>query len=237
MKPLGEVLFRKSGRAKRLRITIKENREVIVTLPKNVSFSYAEKIAREKSDWILKHLSKMKAEEKPKIVFDEKTKFKTRYHKLIIEKENRENIGIAVYQGIIKIALPRSFDITSEEAQQAVRLGVVEALRIEAKMSLPLKVEMFAEKFGLSYNRVFIKNLKTRWGSCSNRNNINLNLHLMRLPERLIDYVVLHELAHTVEKNHGKEFWALLETFVKDARKIDKELGKYSTKNDLNIYG
>jgi len=179
----------------------------------------------------------MKAEEKPKIVFDEKTKFKTRYHKLIIEKENRENIGIAVYQGIIKIALPRSFDITSEEAQQAVRLGVVEALRIEAKMSLPLKVEMFAEKFGLSYNRVFIKNLKTRWGSCSNRNNINLNLHLMRLPERLIDYVVLHELAHTVEKNHGKEFWALLETFVKDARKIDKELGKYSTKNDLNIYG
>ncbi len=233
IEPIGEILFRKSKRARKLRITVKDSAQVIVTLPKSVSFAYAEKVAREKSDWILKHLSKIKKTEKPEAVFDEKTNFRTRYHKLLIKKSSSENIKIFVRDGIIKIEYPRFTDAAGNEVQQAVRIGIIEALRIEAKTHLPKKVEAFAEKFHLSYNRVFIKNLKTRWGSCSNRNNINLNLHLMRLPDKLIDYVILHELAHTVEPNHGKGFWNFLETMTKDAKKIDKELKLYST----NLFG
>ena len=233
IEPIGEILFRKSKRARKLRITVKDSAQVIVTLPKSVSFAYAEKVARENTDWILKYLSKIKKTEKPEIVFDEKTNFRTRYHKLLIEKSSSENIKIFVRDGIIKIEYPRFTDAAGDEVQQAVRIGIIEALRIEAKTHLPKKVEAFAKKFHLSYNRVFIKNLKTRWGSCSNRNNINLNLHLMRLPDKLIDYVILHELAHTVEPNHGKGFWNFLETMTKDAKKIDKELKLYST----NLFG
>lgn len=85
-------------------------------------------------------------------------------------------------------------------------------LRKEAKQWLPQRLESLAQKYGFSYGRVAIKNNRTNWGSCSARNNINLNLHLMRLPEHLRDYVILHELCHLRHHNHGKEFHRLLES-------------------------
>ena len=104
----------------------------------------------------------------------------------------------------------------------------IKILRGRAKKYLPQRVEELSHRHGLAYNRVFIKNLKSRWGSCSAKNNINLNLHLMRLPENLIDYVILHELAHTKEKNHGKGFYDLLNSFMHDAKVFERELKNYS---------
>ena len=69
---------------------------------------------------------------------------------------------------------------------------------------------------------------KTRWGSCSFKNNINLSLHLMRLREELIDYVILHELVHTKVKNHSREFWTTLDIYCPKSKSLDKELKKYS---------
>jgi predicted metal-dependent hydrolase len=80
---------------------------------------------------------------------------------------------------------------------------------------------------GFAYNRVFIKNQKTRWGSCSNKNNINLNINLVRLPQELIDYTILHELVHTRIKNHSSKFWDQMDVLLGDARKIDKKLSAY----------
>ncbi|MFP4042368.1 MAG: M48 family metallopeptidase, partial [Bacteroidales bacterium] len=79
------------------------------------------------------------------------------------------------------------------------------------------------------FNKLFIKNIKTQWGSCSYKNNINLNLHIMRLPEHLSDYVMCHELSHTVHKNHGPQFWELLSDIMEDdITKYRKELRNYS---------
>ena len=74
---------------------------------------------------------------------------------------------------------------------------------------------------------MIIKNNKTRWGSCSHRNNINLSLHLMRLPEHLIDYIIAHELVHTVHKNHSNKFWKDLENVFPGAKAADRELKDY----------
>lgn len=97
----------------------------------------------------------------------------------------------------------------------------------EARKILVKRLDRLSEKYDLPYNRVFIRNQKTRWGSCSGKNNINLNMNLVRLPNRLIDYTILHELVHTRIKNHGKDFWAELEKYVKNARQLDKELNQY----------
>ena len=70
--------------------------------------------------------------------------------------------------------------------------------------------------------------MKTLWGSCSSQGNINLNIHLMRLSDDLVDYIILHELAHTVEQNHGKMFWALLDSIMGDSRLIRKKLKDYA---------
>ena len=100
--------------------------------------------------------------------------------------------------------------------------------RQAAKEFLEGRIEELADKFGFVYNKMTIRNQKTRWGSCSGNNNINLNMQLMNLPNHLIDYVILHELVHTKIKNHSPFFWGSLDRYVGNAKAIDKELKKYS---------
>jgi len=100
--------------------------------------------------------------------------------------------------------------------------------RQAARRRLVDRLNYLAVKYGFQYNRVFIKNQKTRWGSCSGKNNINLNVNLVRLPNELIDYTILHELVHTRIKNHGQRFWAQLDRLLGDAKQLDKALNEYS---------
>ena len=89
------------------------------------------------------------------------------------------------------------------------------------------RLNLLSQKHGFKYNRVFIKNQKTRWGSCSGKNNINLNINLVRLPTELIDYTILHELVHTRVKNHSRQFWDQMNKLVEDATALDSKLSEY----------
>lgn len=95
--------------------------------------------------------------------------------------------------------------------QKALRDVLAEVLREEAKILLPQKLSYFAGQYGFKFRKVTIKHNSSNWGSCSRAGNINLNLNLIRLPEPLCDYVLLHELCHLKEPNHGPRFHALLE--------------------------
>jgi len=99
--------------------------------------------------------------------------------------------------------------------------------RITAKAALIYKLEFLARKYGFTYNRVFIKNQRTIWGSCSNKNNINLNYKLYSLPDSLQEYVMLHELVHLKIKNHSKDFWNELARYCPDYKIRKKELKHY----------
>lgn len=99
--------------------------------------------------------------------------------------------------------------------------------RNEARRILVKRLDELAKAYGFKYNRVFIRSQKTRWGSCSLKNNINLNVKLVRLPERLTDYVIIHELVHTRIKSHNKKFYVELEKIVNDRKSLDRELKKY----------
>ena len=94
----------------------------------------------------------------------------------------------------------------------------------KAKKKLTDRLHYLTEKHGFTYNKVIIRNQKTRWGSCSSKNNISLNMKLVLLPDELMDYVILHELVHTRIPNHSKEFWAELDNYVGNARVIAKRL-------------
>ena len=100
--------------------------------------------------------------------------------------------------------------------------------RQAARRRLVDRLNYLAVKYGFQYNRVFIRNQKTRWGSCSGKNNINLNVNLVRLPDELMDYTILHELVHTRIKNHGKRFWAQLDRLLGDAGILDRALNDYN---------
>ena len=168
---IGPIFFQKSIRAKKINISIKSDKEIRVSVPGNLSFSYAEEAVYSKLDWIKNNLQKISK-------------------KLI--QQNNKPINIE-----------------------------------EAKVFLINRISHLAKQNNFTINKIFIKNQKTRWGSCSSLNNINLNIQLFRLPLELIDYVLFHELVHTLVKNHSVNFWKLLIFYLPNAKQLDKKLKEY----------
>lgn len=103
----------------------------------------------------------------------------------------------------------------------------VERMRAQAKAQLPPRLAALAAQHGFQYKRVFIKNNRTNWGSCSSLGNINLNLRLVTLPQELQDYVMLHELCHLKYLNHSPQFHALLESVCPGHRALEKQIKQY----------
>jgi hypothetical protein len=99
--------------------------------------------------------------------------------------------------------------------------------REHARRYLTKRIHELALQHGFIYNNLYIKNQKTRWGSCSSKNNINLNIKLLHLPRELSDYVIMHELVHTKVKSHAFEFWKMLDKYVGDAKEYNENLKQY----------
>ena len=93
-----------------------------------------------------------------------------------------------------------------------------------ARALVHAKLAHFAPRYGVIYNKVFIKNSRSRWGSCSERGNLNFNYRIALLPEALADYVVVHELCHLIHFNHGPAFWAEVARQVPGWRRLRAKL-------------
>jgi len=111
-------------------------------------------------------------------------------------------------------------------------------LRIRAKQYLPAEIQRLAQQHNFQYRQIKIRKSKTRWGSCSSKGNINLSLYLMLLPPHLIEYVLLHELCHTVVMNHSADFWSLLDRHTQGrAKTLRKELRRYHILHYNPLFG
>jgi len=229
---VGNVKFRKNKRSRNVSISLRPGRGVTVTIPFFVSYHAAKKLAEQKKEWINKQQPRIKAIENRSTVFTENTTFTTRTRTLKINKHPDNLIKTIITDRSIEIFYPSAENIQSPSVQKTIKNSIIEALRFEAKEYLPARVSYLAQKYHFNYRKVFVKNNKTLWGSCSGVNNINLNLHLIRLPDHLIDYIIIHVLCHTREKNHGKNFWNLMDSLLGNAKSLSKELKKYS----INIY-
>lgn len=103
----------------------------------------------------------------------------------------------------------------------------VAALDIDSAVTeITARLQELAEMFGFSYNKLTIRNQKTRWGSCSNQNNLSLNIKLALLPDELRDLILVHELIHTKIKNHSPTFWRELESIYPNARELDRQVNR-----------
>lgn len=100
----------------------------------------------------------------------------------------------------------------------------------KARKYLRERLDYLSNKYGFTYNRAFFRNQRTRWGSCSSRDNISLNMKLVRLPQEMQDYIILHELMHTKHKNHSKKFWHAMDELVGDSRQLRRQMRQYRLK-------
>ncbi len=222
---IGDINYKRNLRARRLSISIKSSTSVRVTIPSTLSFRSAESFVLSKSKWIIEKMEYFISKETKLILSGV---YSTRNHTLHFIPSSTDKITVRVKSPDINVHFPEGIEITSLEVQDAAIKGIEHAYRIEAKEILPERVHLLAEKFGYKYCKIRIKKASTRWGSCSARNNINLSIFLMKLPDVLVDYIILHELCHTVHKNHGPKFWAELDRITNgNAKMLSKEVRKY----------
>ena len=125
------------------------------------------------------------------------------------------------------IYMPRGFKFEGQASMEWANKVMAIAMRNNAQVILTKRLRDIATKHNLQFNRLTIKDVSTRWGSCSSLRNVNLSLWLLLLPSHLIDYVICHELCHLKELNHSPAFWAELDKLcggTGTAKRLDKEL-------------
>ena len=103
----------------------------------------------------------------------------------------------------------------------------LKALKAKARKVFSARAAYYAQVLGVSYNRIAIRCQKTRWGSCSSKKNLNFNCLLLYAPEEVLDYVVIHELAHLRYMNHSKDFYALVASICPDYKACQKWLREH----------
>ncbi len=111
--------------------------------------------------------------------------------------------------------------------QSTVSQPSYEACKSRAKKLVTSRVEEVNKHYHFDYARISVKDLKSRWGSCSTKRNLNFHYKLLFLPLDLVDYVVAHELCHLKEMNHSEKFWKLVSTVVPDYKKKRQEINTY----------
>lgn len=226
---IGEVKLIRKANLTRLRISIKSSGEVLVSIPWLFPFSRGEAFLEEKREWVLKTRKKLERLGVTRKPLMPGILFSTRNfnYRLVPAITGKVQVKVKAAEKEVLIVYPENASLEDGEIQSKIKRAVEGVLRYEAKRYLPGRMKALADLLGYSYKALTIKNNKTNWGSCSSLKNINLNLHLMRLPDRLIDYIVVHELVHTKIPNHGPEFKARLKGHFPDGDVLDKAIKKF----------
>jgi predicted metal-dependent hydrolase len=223
---IGPVTINKNHRSTRFKITVRPNGTTTVTLPWIATFQSGEKFIAEHLQWIIQTKEKLLKKQSPPKLIQAGHVFSTRNYHYQVRSANVPALRIRYAESDrhIFFEYPDNLLIESESIQIKLRLMIENVLRFDAKKYLPGRIAELATSLGYSFSKVTIKNNKTNWGSCSNRKNINLNLHLMRLSDPLIDYILVHELVHTIIPNHGPDFKATMHRHFPESAKMEREL-------------
>lgn len=207
------ITYKKHPFSKSIKISIREENKILVTMPYFCPY----KTAR---DFLIQNFEKIKD-------FQPETKpytpdFTTKFDTLKIIPD--ETLKIEKRKNIIYFYYPKDSDFKDRKIQKELKNAHIEALKIEAKNYLPQRLAFLASKYGFSYNKTALRNQKTRFGSCSFQNNINLNINLMKYDFDIIDYVIIHELCHTRVKNHSDKFWGEVRKYCPNYQELRRRL-------------
>jgi predicted metal-dependent hydrolase len=215
---VGPVTLVKRSGNRTIRLTVTPT-GVRVSMPKWTPFSAGQSFALQHVDWILAEMAKQAGP-----LFESGQRIGKMHYLRFEHVLNDQSITSRV-TGTEIIVKMRSGEMTeSPKVQERAGKAAIRALKREAERLLPPRLANLATKHNKQYASVTVKQLKRRWGSCDSNKNIALNLFLMELPWDYIDYVLLHELAHTIEMNHGPDFWRELTSMQPRARDLAKQL-------------
>ena len=192
----------------------------VVLKGKPISEDIANKLVLKKARWILDKLELVRSIDVDDIVTGARMPYLGRkYYVELFINENLKGIEIDFTASKFKVSAPKEL-----QQQEQLRSAFEQFFREKAKEKIPPRVRKWSKETGLAFHELKIRSLEKRWGSCTPSNNIIINTEAIKLPYQLIDYIIVHELAHTKVKNHSKEFWAEVAKHLPNWKELDKRM-------------
>lgn len=219
MPDIGPVTFQKRRNTSSIRLHI-QGSLVKVTLPNRVPYTFAERFVQQRKDWIQKHLQ-------PAVVIGNGA-YIGKQHQVVVTHKEVMRPSTRVNKSAIAVTLPEGLDEQSGEAQRIIVKACERALLQQTTDLVKPRLEDLAYEHGFEARSITVKRLRSRWGSCDTHKNIILNSYLAQMPWSLIDYVLVHELAHTKHLNHSPEFWQIVADILPDYKERRKQTKTHS---------
>ena len=220
---IGEVLLAKRRGATNIRLSITPTGKVRVGMPAWAPYAAGIAFAKTRADWINQHLAQYQS-----VAFKNNMLIGKSHRLQFIQNLDKHGVTSRVSTTAITVTSDRP--LQDPIVQTKIKLAAEKALRQEADVLLPKQLDYLAKKYDFTYSSVQIRKLTSRWGSCSSKQSISLSYYLMQLPWKLIDYVLVHELVHTEQLNHGTDFWRRFDQALPGAKKLRGELRNYKPK-------
>lgn len=217
---IGTVTLAKRRGSKNLRLSIQPDGRVRVGLPVWAPYSAGISFALSRADWIRSHTATI---QKPMLKHGQRIGKSYRLEFMSVPSANRTQARL----GINSITISSNLALEHQLVQNRAAKAAERALKKEAEALLGARLKQLSARHSLPYKSLRIKKLSSRWGSCSSQAVITLNYFLIQLPWNLIDYVIVHELAHTRHLNHSRDFWALVEGIIPDAKGRRRQIKNY----------
>mgnify|MGYP000890331656 FL=1 len=200
----GDIVVRKHAATRRITARIGPNGQLRITIPTSSPLAAVRLFLKTSR----RQLRQLLSDHQHSHAYTKDQPIGKSHHLLIRPGNTPVRVSLSKQQIIAHV--PDEAAITTPPVQQLIRSKVLAALRREAKHYLPRRVRYLAQQHGFQYQTVAVNHASSRWGSCSSRGTISLNIALMTLPFELIDYVVVHELAHTRHMDHSRQFWQVV---------------------------
>lgn len=220
-----ELCTRNGSRGISFRVTAEKVRITVSPfLSQSVFPLSAERVA-----WIL-NAQKQLTNRTHKLIFTPETQFTTHDFtvRFVANDTIKTTFAAQRKNDTLTIYFKPNTDFKTPQNQLVITRILTHFLRIEANNFLPNRLQLLAKIHGFEYTSLKINSAHRRWGSCSAKKQINLSLYLMLLPEELIDFIIIHELCHTREMNHGERFKKLMRTIFPNYDELNKSLKKQS---------
>ena len=220
----------KYGKRKTIGIRISSLEGVVVTAPINCPISEIEKLLKEKESWIIRSLKEVEVDLSSERSMGEggSLLYLGSYYPLRLRYSSLKPSSVTLKEGEAELRLNALLQFHEEQRRGVIVKELKAWYRERAYEYLKERLDYYSKLVGVKYNSLTIKDVKSRWGSCSSKGNINLDIKLMLLPPELIDYIVLHEVCHLKEMNHSKSYWTLVEYYMDDYLVREKNIKSLS---------
>jgi predicted metal-dependent hydrolase len=220
LEEIGEVSFYKRKGARSIRLSVRSDGTIRVTMPHFTPYQAAVAFVHSHREWLQGQIRVPAQLENAQAV--------GKQHRLqLIADFTLDSPRSRVTKSGVIVRYPAHLDASDIAVQKVAQAASIRAMRSEAEELLPARLADLAARHNFLYKSVSVKRLKGRWGSCDQDKNIVLNLFLMQLPWHLIDYVLLHELTHTRIMRHGPPFWQAMAQLDPSVSALRREMREY----------